>query len=156
MKKIGIAVTALMVVLLFCLTGCNTNFKFQDLGLSKEVITEISVSYDKDKKVTSNETKIERIINELNSLDIEKFSDKVTDNVFIDDVVGEINMQIKDEEGSFTMIVVETIINGESVGLIKCDTTEGLKIKKLKKGIYIMESATAAKTLVNKLFANCI
>ncbi len=156
MKKIGIAVTALMVVLLLCLTGCNTNFKFEDLALSSEVVSEISVTYGKDMKVTSNVAKIDNVINELNGLDIEKFKDKVTDNVFSDSVVGKITMQIKDKEGSFTMIFVETVVNGEKVSLLKCDTTDGLKIKKLSKGIYKMESTTTTNAMLNKIFANCI
>lgn len=156
MKKIGIAVTALMVVLLLCLTGCNTNFKFEDLALSSEVVSEISVTYGKDMKVTSNVAKIDNVINELNGLDIEKFKDKVTDNVFSDSVVGKITMQIKDKEGSFTMIFVETVVNGEKVSLLKCDTTDGLKIKKLSKDIYKMESTIIANAMLNKIFANCI
>ena len=126
MKKIGIAVTALMVVLLLCLTGCNTNFKFENLGFVTEEVEELTVCYGKDRKPTSNVAKIDNVINELNGLDIEKFKDKVTDNVFSDSVVGKITMQIKDKEGSFTMIFVETVVNGEKVSLLKCDTTDGL------------------------------
>lgn len=157
MKKITIPVIALLVALLLCLTGCNTNFKFEDLALSKDDISQITVFYANGKKEVSNTSKIEKVITELNALDIEKYSEKIADNVFNDSVVGSITMQMKDKEGSFTMVFVEiTAVDGEKISLVKCDTTDGLKIKNLKKGIYTMQSVVDTNALLNKIFANCI
>lgn len=156
MKKIIIPVVALMVMLLLCLTGCNTNFKFEDLALSKDNVSQVTVFYANGKKEVSNSSKIEKVIAELNSLDIEKCDVKIADNVFNDSVVGSITMQMKDAKGSFTMIFVETTVNGERTSLVKCDTTDGLKVKNLKKGIYTMNSITDTNALLNKIFANCI
>ena len=92
-------------------------------------------------------------------MDIEKCSDKIADNVFNDSVVGKVTMQVKDGKGkigTFEMIFVETVVNGERVSLVKCDTLDGFKIKKLTKGIYKMSSLTDTNALLIKLFANCI
>ncbi len=159
MKKIAIPITILMVVLLFSLTGCNTNFKFKDLALSSENVTAVTINYGLDNKETSKTEKIDKIVEELNNLDIEKCSDKIADNVFNDSVVGKVTMQVKDGKGkigTFEMIFVETVVNGERVSLVKCDTLDGFKIKKLTKGIYKMSSLTDTNALLIKLFANCI
>lgn len=159
MKKIAIPITILMVVLLFCLTGCNTNFKFKDLALSSENVTAVTINYGLDNKETSKTEKIDKIVEELNNLDIEKCSEKIADNVFNDSVVGKVTMQVKDNKGkigTFEMIFVETAVNGERVSLVKCDTLDGFKIKKLTKGIYKMSSLTDTNALLIKLFANCI
>lgn len=159
MKKIAIPITILMVVLLFSLTGCNTNFKFKDLALSSENVTAVTINYGLDNKETSKTEKIDKIVEELNNLDIEKCSDKIADNVFNDSVVGKVTMQVKDGKGkigTFEMIFVETVVNGERVSLVKCDTFDGFKIKKLTKGIYKMSSLTDTNALLIKLFANCI
>ncbi len=159
MKKIAIPITILMVVLLFSLTGCNTNFKFKDLALSSDNVTAVTVNYGLDNKETSKTEKIDKIVEELNNLDIEKCSDKIADNVFNDSVVGKVTMQVKDGKGkigTFEMIFVETVVNGERVSLVKCDTLDGFKIKKLTKGIYKMSSLTDTNALLIKLFANCI
>lgn len=112
-----------------------------------------------DNKETSKTEKIDKIVEELNNLDIEKCSEKIADNVFNDSVVGKVTMQVKDSKGkigTFEMIFVETAVNGERVSLVKCDTLDGFKIKKLTKGIYKMSSLTDTNALLIKLFANCI
>ena len=136
-----------------------TNFKFKDLALSAENVTAVTINYGLDNKETSKTEKIDKILEELNNLDIEKCSEKIADNVFNDSVVGKVTMQVKDSKGkigTFEMIFVETAVNGERVSLVKCDTLDGFKIKKLTKGIYKMSSLTDTNALLIKLFANCI
>ncbi len=154
MKKSVVLMAVLLIVLVVCLTGCNTNFKFENLGFVTEEVEELTVCYGKDRKPTSNEEKIGRVIEELNSLDIEKCKEKVEENVFNDSVVGKIIFKFKDKEGTFVMTFVETTVNGAKTSLLKCETTDGLKIKKMPKDIYYMSSVEATNAMLNKIFAN--
>lgn len=154
MKKSVVLMAALLIVLVVCLTGCDTNFKFQNLGFVTENVLELTVCYGKDKKPTSNEEKISKVIEELNNLNIEKCKEKVEENVFTDSVVGSIIFKFKEKEGSFVMTFVETTVNGAKTSLLKCETTDGLKIKKMPKDIYVMSSVESTNAMLNKIFAN--
>lgn len=157
MKKSFVLVVVLLVILIVCLTGCNTNFKFKELEFTKDNVVEIAVSYENnDKKITSQQAKIEGVLNELEGLDIAKAQEKIADNIFQDSVVGEIVFKLKDKEGAFVMTFAQTNLNGEKVSLLKCEALDVLKIKNMPKDIYMLGSVDSAEKMLLKIFANCM
>lgn len=159
MKKSAVLVFVmiLIVAMSVCLTGCNTNFKFNELELTKDNVTEVTVNYVGDGiKITAQSSKIENILNELNNLDIAKCKEKVSENVFKDHVTGEITFKLADKEGSFVMIFAETIIAEEKVSVLKCEVTSGLKIKNMPKDVYQLKDVNFTNALLSKIFANYI
>lgn len=157
MKKSAVLVLVLVLVVAMsvCLTACNTNFKFKELELTKDNVTEIVVECVGDgKKVTTQSSKIENILSELDNLDLQKCKEKIADNVFIDSVVGQITFKIAGKEGRFVMTFVETNIAGNKVSLLKCEATDGLKIKNMPKDIYQLQDVNYTNSLLSKIFAN--
>ena len=157
-KKIAFLTAVLLVVLLFCLTGCNTDFKFSKLELTAENVTAISVSFgDAGSKSTATSSKIEKIIGELNNLEIEKYKEEVNDNIFTDSVIGIVTIEQEGKSGSFVMTFAQTtLVDNTKVALLKCEAKDGFKIKNMPKDIYQMSSVDDTNALLSKLFANYI
>lgn len=156
MKKRLLAILALSVVLVACLAGCSKNFDFKALGLTKDNVVQVSVSYENSKKVTEQADKISAVLQELDAVNVEEFDGDVSQNVFDDSVVGKIEFAIKDKEGKYQMVFAETTIDGKKISLLKCSRVDGLKDKKLVEGIFQMQDTAITSQLLIKIFANCI
>lgn len=154
-RKMTLSVVLLMAILVVCLAGCTTNFKFADLALTKDNVNYISVTFG-GRKETNNNKKIENILKELNTLDVAPCKEKVSDDLFADRSIalGVISMKINDKNGTFDMIFLETSINAEKVTLLKCEANDGMKLKKMPKGIYQLNDTDAVKAMFSKIFYN--
>ncbi|MDE6967039.1 MAG: hypothetical protein K2P12_00140 [Clostridia bacterium] len=149
-KKIAFLVMATMIILTVCLTGCNSTFKFADMGLSKDNVTNINFVYIEDyeeTKETSQPAKIEKVLKTFNSLSFEKCKDKVYENVFKDSIIAQIRFKVADTKGEMLMTFVETTLNDKKVCLFKCEGLDGFKIKKMPKDIYIMSDSTILRNI---------
>ena len=149
-KKIAFLVMATMIILTVCLTGCNSTFKFADMGLSKDNVTNINFVYIEDyeeTKETSQPAKIEKVLKTFNSLSFEKCKDKVYENVFKDSIIAQIRFKVADTKGEMLMSFVETTLNDKKVCLFKCEGLDGFKIKKMPKDIYIMSDSTILRNI---------
>ncbi len=141
---------ATMIILTVCLTGCNSTFKFADMGLSKDNVTNINFVYIEDyeeTKETSQPAKIEKVLKTFNSLSFEKCKDKVYENVFKDSIIAQIRFKVADTKGEMLMSFVETTLNDKKVCLFKCEGLDGFKIKKMPKDIYIMSDSTILRNI---------
>lgn len=141
---------ATIIILTVCLTGCNSTFKFADMGLSKDNVTNINFVYIEDyeeTKETSQPAKIEKVLKTFNSLSFEKCKDKVYENVFKDSIIAQIRFKVADTKGEMLMTFVETTLNDKKVCLFKCEGLDGFKIKKMPKDIYIMSDSTILRNI---------
>lgn len=155
-KKIVLVIALMLVVLVFCLTGCNSDFQFSKLELSADNVTKVSVTYDGDTKPTMQQSKITKIIENLNGLEVAECKEKINEIVFTDNVIGKVTIEQEGKDGSFVMIFAKTNINGEQIALLKCEALDGFKIKNMPKKIYQMANVEQTNTLLSKLFANYI
>lgn len=152
MKKRAVLIVGLMLVLVLCLVGCNTNFNFKGMELSTDNVSEIIVTYGDGCKPTIDANNIAKVLNTLNSLDLEQYKEKVADSVF-NDSVGKIEIKIKNKEGSLEMSFVEVDDKGNKISLLKCDATSGLKINNMKTGVFKMNSVEDTDRMLSKIFA---